>query len=79
MIASQEFLVQKDQIIGAVVATKDTVKSVYVSVGHLISLGATVKITKHCVRNNKISEPIVQAHNIAAKEKYKVKRKRKTL
>jgi deoxyribonuclease V len=79
VIAGQEFLVQKDQIIGAVVTTKEGVKPVYVSVGHLISLGTAVKIAKHCVRNSRIPEPILQAHKIASEERYKVKRKRKTL
>lgn len=78
-VAGQELLVQKDQIIGAVVTTKEGVKPVYVSVGHLISLGTAVKIAKHCVRNSKIPEPILQAHKIAAEEKRKVQEKRKTL
>ena len=79
VIAGQEFLVQKDQIIGAVVTTKECVKPVYVSVGHLISLGTAVKIAKHCVRNSRIPEPILQAHKIASEEKGEVKRKHKTL
>ncbi|MBN1358431.1 endonuclease V [Candidatus Bathyarchaeota archaeon] len=79
LIAGQELLVQNDQIIGAVVTTKEGVKPVYVSVGHLISLGTAVKIAKHCVRNSRIPEPILQAHKIAAEEKRKVERKRKTL
>ena len=78
-VAGQEFLVQKDQIIGAVVTTKEGVKPVYVSVGHLISLGTAVKIAKHCVRNSRIPEPILQAHKIASEEKGEVKRKHKTL
>jgi deoxyribonuclease V len=79
VIAGQEFLVQKDQIIGAVVTTKEGVKPVYVSVGHLISLGTAVEIAKHCVRNSRIPEPVLQAHKIASEEKSKVKKKRKTL
>jgi deoxyribonuclease V len=77
-VAGQEFLVQKDQIIGAVVTTKEGVKPVYVSVGHLISLGTAVKIAKHCVRNSRIPEPILQAHKMAAEEK-RIQKKRKTL
>ena len=78
-IGGQELLFQKDQIIGAVVTTKEGVKPVYVSVGHLISLGTAVKIAKPCVRNSKIPEPILQAHKIASEEKRKVQEKRKTL
>lgn len=78
-VAGQEFLVRNDRIIGAVVTTKEDVKPVYVSVGHLVSLGSAVEITKHCVRNSRIPEPILQAHRIAAEEKRKVQEKRKTL
>ncbi|MBM4401129.1 MAG: endonuclease V, partial [Crenarchaeota archaeon] len=78
-IAGEDFLVQKGQIISAVVATKDRAKPVYVSVGHMVSLGAAVKIVKHCTRNSRIPEPILQAHKIASEEKRKVQAKRKTL
>src|SRR3990170_6367558 len=70
-IADQVFLVQKGQVIGAVVTTKEGVKPVYVSVGHLISLATAVKIAKHCVRHSRIPEPLLQAHKIAAEEKRK--------
>jgi deoxyribonuclease V len=77
-IAGQVFLFQKDQIIGAVVTTRECVKPVYVSVGHLISLETAVKIAKQCVRNSKIPEPVLQAHKIASEEKRKVQAKHKT-
>ncbi len=63
------FLVQNGQIIGSVVTTKEDSKPVYVSVGHLISLGTAIKIVKHCVRNNRIPEPLLQAHKIASEER----------
>ena len=72
-IADQVFLVQKGQVIGAVVTTKEGVKPVYVSVGHLISLATAVKIAKHCVRHSRIPEPLLQAHKIAAEEKRKMR------
>jgi deoxyribonuclease V len=77
-IAGQVFLVQKDQIIGAVVTTKEGVKPVYVSVGHLISLETAVKIAKQCVRNSRIPEPVLQAHKIASEERKRVQAKHKT-
>jgi deoxyribonuclease V len=77
-IAGQVFLVQKDQIIGAVVTTREGVKPVYVSVGHLISLETAVKISKQCVRNSKIPEPVLQAHKIASEERRRVQEKHKT-
>jgi deoxyribonuclease V len=78
-IAGEDFLIQKGQIISAVVTTKEGAKPVYVSIGHLISLGTAVKIVKHCARNSRIPEPILQAHKIASEEKRKVQAKHKTL
>jgi deoxyribonuclease V len=78
-IAGEDFLVHKGQIISAVVTTKKGAKPVYVSIGHLISLGTAVKIVKHCAHNSRIPEPILQAHKIASEEKRKVRAKHKTL
>jgi len=78
MIANHTFLVQKDRVIGAVV-TREGAKPVYVSIGHLISLETAVKIAKHCVRNSRIPDPILQAHKLAAEERRRVQANRKTL
>lgn len=78
-VGGQVFLVQNGQIISAVVTTKEGVKPVYVSVGHLISLGTAVKIAKNCVRNSRIPEPLLRAHKIASEEKRKVQARHKTL
>ena len=73
-IAGQEFLFQNDRVIGEVVTTKKGAKTVYVSVGHLISLGTAVKIGKKCVRNSRVPEPILQAHKIASEKSEKCRR-----
>jgi deoxyribonuclease V len=78
-IAGRVFLVRKGKVIGDVVTTKEGVKPVYVSIGHLISLRTAVKIAKHCVRNSKIPEPIWQAHKAAAEEKRRAQAEHKTL
>lgn len=78
-VEGQEFLVQKNRVIGEVVTTKKGAKPIYVSIGHLTSLGTAVEIVKHCVRNSRIPEPILQAHKIASEEKQKVQNRRKTL
>jgi deoxyribonuclease V len=70
-IGENVFLVQNGQIIGSVVTTKEDSKPVYVSVGHLISLKTAIKIVKHCVRNSRIPEPLLQAHRIASEETVK--------
>jgi deoxyribonuclease V len=61
----------KGQVIGAMVTTKQNCKPVYVSVGHMVSLETAIKIVKHCTRHNRISEPILKAHELAALEKRK--------
>lgn len=76
-IRGQVFLVQKGQVISAVVTTKEGTKPVYVSVGHLISLGTAVKIVKHCARNSRIPEPLLRAHRIASEEKKRIIQKSK--
>jgi len=78
-IGGEDFLVQKGQVISAVVTTKEGVKPVYVSVGHLISLGTAVKIAKRCVCNSRIPKPLLQAHKIASEEKRKVQARHKAL
>jgi deoxyribonuclease V len=65
------FLKDKGQVIGAMVKTKKNCKPVYVSVGHMISLETAIKIVKHCVRNDRIPEPILKAHELATLEKQK--------
>jgi deoxyribonuclease V len=78
-VAGQTLLVQNGRVIGSVVTTKEGVRPVYVSVGHLVSLGTAVEITKYCTPNSRIPKPILQAHKIAAEEKRRVQKKHKTL
>jgi len=66
---SVALLKDKGQVIGAMVTTKQNSKPVYVSVGHMVSLETAIKIVKHCTRNNRIPEPILKAHGLAALEK----------
>lgn len=61
-------LVDRDEVVGAAVTTKQGCKSVYVSVGHLTSLETSVKIVLHCSKR-RIPEPLLKAHNLAAKTK----------
>ncbi|MGC8896355.1 MAG: endonuclease V [Candidatus Bathyarchaeia archaeon] len=73
--AEEEFAFLKhhnNRIIGAVVATKDGCKPVYVSVGHMISLETAIKIVKHCARSSRIPEPILKAHETANLVKRKI-------
>ena len=67
------FLIQNGEVIASVITTKQGTKPVYVSIGHMISLETATKIVKHCVRNSRVPEPILQAHRIANAEKRKTK------
>ena len=64
-------LVDKDEVIGEVVTTKPDAKPVYVSIGHMVSLETAVKIVLHCSKG-RIPEPLLQAHNLATKERIKL-------
>jgi deoxyribonuclease V len=68
-IGGEVFLVDNGQIISAVVTTKEGVKPVFVSIGHLTSLETAVRIVRHCVRGSRIPEPLLQAHKIATAER----------
>lgn len=67
------FLKSDDQVVGATVKTKKGCKPVYVSTGHMISLETAIKIVRHCARNNRIPKPILKAHEVATREKRKIK------
>jgi deoxyribonuclease V len=66
------FLKHKGTIVGAAVTTKQGCKPVYISVGHMVSLETAIKIVKHCARNNRVPQPTLKAHKIAAVEKRKI-------
>ncbi len=69
--AGEVFLVDRDQVVGAVVTTKHGCKPVYVSIGHLVSLATAVKIVRHCAKS-RIPEPLLQAHRLATQERIKL-------
>jgi len=51
----------QNDVIGAVVRTKDKTNPVYVSVGHKIDLPSAIRYTLACVRGYRIPEPTRQA------------------
>ena len=64
----QMFLVDKNEVVGASVTTKQAAKPIFVSVGHMISLDTSIKIILHCSKT-RIPEPTLQAHCMATKER----------
>jgi len=68
-------IIDKDEVIGAALA-RACEKSVYVSVGHKVSLKRAIEIVKHCTVTHRIPEPIQAAHAAAEEEKRKLIRKK---
>jgi len=60
------------EVIGAAVRTSLEREPIYVSVGHMISLETAIRVVKHCACGNRIPEPIMKAHELAAQEKRKI-------
>lgn len=71
-INGETYLVHNERIIGRVLTTKEGVKPVYVSVGHLVSLDTAVKIVLYCTHKRRISQPLLMAHNLATEERRKL-------
>ena len=53
-----------EEIIGAALRTKDSVKPVFISPGHRIDLADSLEIMEKCVRKHRIPEPTRFAHKI---------------
>ncbi len=69
LVGQETLLLDRGEVIGAVVATKQGAKPVYVSGGHMISLETAVEVVRHCTRNNRLPEPIRAAHELAVQER----------
>jgi len=67
-VGAEKVLMNKGEIVGAVVTTKQGVKPVYVSVGHMVSLETAVEIVKQTSKW-RVPEPLRQAHLLATKER----------
>jgi deoxyribonuclease V len=67
----ETFLVDKEEVIGAVLTTKRDAKPIYVSIGQMVSLETALKIVRHCAKS-RIPEPLLQAHKLATKERIKL-------
>lgn len=67
-VGTETVLMDKSELVGAVVTTKQGVKPVYVSIGHMVSLETAVEIVKH-TSLGRISEPLRQAHLLATRER----------
>ncbi|MBI5814424.1 MAG: deoxyribonuclease V [Nitrospinae bacterium] len=62
---STEPLMDKREVVGRIVRTKDGVKPLFVSIGHRIDLDTAVKLVIGCVKRRRLPEPISIAHDVA--------------
>lgn len=59
-------LVDKEEVIGAVLRTRQGVKPVYVSIGHRLSLETAVDIVMRCCTRYRLPETTRSAHRLAS-------------
>ena len=59
-------LLDKEEVIGAVLRTRQGVKPVYVSIGHRISLASAIRVVMSCTTRYKLPETTRQAHKYAS-------------
>lgn len=62
-------LVDKNEIIGAVLCTRNAVKPLYISVGHRIDLETAIEIVMRCVTKYRLPETTRVAHRMAGEAK----------
>jgi deoxyribonuclease V len=59
------WLLDNDEVIGAVLRTRARVKPVFVSIGHKVSLPGALEIIQRCCSRYRLPEPTRRAHNLA--------------
>lgn len=62
---AQSLLRDKGDVIGVVLRTRDGLKPVYISPGHLADLTSAVEVVLRCTTKYRLPEPIRLAHNAA--------------
>jgi deoxyribonuclease V len=60
-------LVDRGEVIGVALRTRDKVKPVYISPGHLCDLPSAIALTLRCITRYRLPEPIRAAHHAAGK------------
>ncbi len=70
---SYTYLMDKGEVIGAVVRTRKNVQVVYISIGHRISLDSARTLTLACCRGYRLPETTRYAHNAASGKEHLLK------
>ncbi len=73
---SYVYLYEGDEVIGAVLRTKDGVNPVYVSIGHRIDLQSAIEIILNCCKGYRLPEPTRLAHHLVSGKEPIVKKRR---
>lgn len=60
-------LVDRGEVVGAVVRTRKGVKPVYVSVGHRADLASAIELVLACTSRYRLPEPLRRAHQLASR------------
>jgi deoxyribonuclease V len=60
-------LIHRGEVLGVVLRTRQDVKPVYISPGHLCNLDSAIQITLACTTKYRLPEPIRAAHNAAGR------------
>ena len=61
-VISRRRIMDGGELLGTALRTRDGVKPVYVSIGHLIDLPTAVKVVLSCCRGYRLPEPQREAH-----------------
>lgn len=72
-------LVDDDEVIGAVVRTRDGVQPVFVSVGHRVDLETAVALVLSCATRYRLPEPTRWAHQVAGGQRLPATARQPTL
>lgn len=59
-------LIYRDRVVGAVLCTKEGVRPLFVSPGHLISLPSAISLVLECTDGFRLPEPVRRAHQLAS-------------
>lgn len=62
---AETLLLDKGEMIGTVLCSKDKCNPLYISAGHRISQNTALEITKHCIRGYRLPEPTRLADQIS--------------
>lgn len=69
---SWSFLYDKNEIIGAVLRTKEKTKPLFISIGNKMNLQDAISVVLKCITKFRIPEPIRAAHNLVNQCKRKM-------